>query len=224
MDAAQLEIKKYRLEILKAFLAVASPLIVLGFGWSINSKLEAQKEILHQAELRQQKIDLMQKIVPQLFDSNDSKTVAMMLLLKSIDSSMAESIQVILISNYSNSKQTNDTIQSSSLLNAAESFGGKLADTLKTINKKFETATEMEKLGYKALEDKDVEKAILYFDKADEVYPTFKQSYEIKNYLNENKKDLKDSNSGIWKDALKTIADDYNTPSQKKSKKQLINR
>lgn len=222
MEAAQLEIKKYRLEILKAFLAVASPLIVLGFGFSINSKLEAQKEILHQAELRQQKIDLMQKIVPQLFDSNDSKTVAMMLLLKSIDSSMAESIQVILISNYNTSKQENDTIHSNSLLNAAESYGGKLADTLKKMNGKFETATQLENLGYEALANKDVDKAIMYFDNANKAYPKFRQSYEIKNYLDENKKDLKDSNSSIWKEALKTIAVDYNAQIPKNLKKQFL--
>ena len=200
-----LEGKKYRLEILKAVLSVLSPLIVLYVGLQINSKLDEQKIIVQGTQLQQQKIDIMQKIVPQLFDANDIKSLAMMYLLKSIDSSMAGNIEIILIKNYSALKQKNDTVQSNALLNAAESFGGSLADTLKTINRKYQAADSLEKLGYSALTNKNVTEAIKYFDKADKVYPTFRQSFETKNYLNKHKSKLQDTSSIGWKDAFDAI-------------------
>lgn len=207
---SNLEIKKYRLEILKAFLSVLSPLIILFIGFNINGKLESQKAILQETSLRQQKIDLMQKIVPQIFDNDDNKSVAMMLLLKNVDTSMARNIEVILIKNYSSLKQNNDTAQSNSLLNAAKSFGGTFADTLKTINQKFHSASNLEKLGYSAIKKKDVNNAIKYFSQADQVYPEFRNSFEIKNYLSKNKIKLPDSSSNDWKEVHKNISSELN--------------
>lgn len=166
----------------------------------------------------------MQKIVPQLFDTNAShnQTMAMMFLLKNVDSSMAKSIGAILVENYTELKLKNDTVRSNSLLNAAESYGGKFADTLKRIDRKYKTADSLEKLGYTALADKKVNAAMKYFGEADSAYPTFRQSYEIKTYLIKNKAELKDSGSDKWKDALKTIAIDFDMGIPGNLKKQFL--
>lgn len=208
---SDLEHKKYRLEIIKVLFSILTPIVVLWFGFMINNKLEKQKETIQQIQLRQQKIDLMEKIVPQLFDVNadDNKSLALMYLLRNIDRSMSDSIQILLIRNYSNQKQKNDTAQSNSLFNAAETFGGKLADTLKIINQNFKTATNLERQGVHALSKKSVEDAIKHFEGTNKVYPGFRQTDEITTYLIKNKDQLRDSNSNKWKEALKTIALDY---------------
>ncbi len=182
-----LEAKKYKLEILKVVFSVLTPLLVLSMGIILNRKLEEQKSALQHADLKQKKIDLMQKIVPQLFDTNNTKTLAMMLLMKDIDSVIANDIQVIIIKNYSAAKNTKDSIQANSMLNAAKSFGGPLVDSLKKINSKFENAANMEKKGFNFLLDNNIQSAIEAFDKAEQIYPSYHNAHEISKFLNNNK-------------------------------------
>lgn len=224
MSQEDLELKKYRLERSKMFFSVLTPIIVFGFGVAINGKLEGQKEALQEIQLRQQKIDLMQKIVPQLFDSNsnNNKSLAMMFLLQSVDSVMAESIETIFTKNFVALKEENDSVSSNSILKAAESYGGTFADTLKRINVKYKTADSLEKIGYAKLADKNVDGAIKYFSKADSAYPTFRQSYEITRYLNANKTELKSSDPDVWKNAFKTIATKYSLGMPKELKSRFL--
>jgi hypothetical protein len=204
-----LELKKYRLEILKAFLSVLTPLLIFGSGYFINRKLDDQNKLLKKAELNQNRIDLMQKIVPQLFDTNTARSLAMMLLLDSIDANMANTIRELMVKKYAEVKQSGDTVASSTYSATVDIYDPGLKKKFEIVNSNYQSAANFEKAGLEEVVSKNANAAIANFAKADSVYPGFHNAWEIKNYLGRQRDSLRDPSSLKWKEVTNKISTDY---------------
>jgi hypothetical protein len=212
-----LEEKKHRLEIWKTCLSVLTPIFILGVGFVINNGFESQKQDLQEAQLKEQKIDLIQKIVPEIIDKGESRNSIMMRLLEKLDTAIAKDIKRELIKNIKASTQNNDTVKTDNILQTAKSIGGALGDTVKTI-----AAKDFEQKAYESLLKKDVKGAINNFAKADIAYPTYNQASELTELLTANKTHLTDTTSKHWGTIYSKILDDYSWKMPKDVKQKLI--
>ena len=85
----------------------------------------------------------------------------------------------------------------------AESIVEKSVETTTNLN----DARAMELEGFKAMANKDLEKAIYSFQASDSFYPTYHASNEIANYLKANRE--KSSDSDFWKDVYDYVQTNY---------------
>lgn len=219
MTQQELEQKKHSLEVMKVILSVFTPILVLIFGLIVNSRLESQKQVLQEAQLREQKIDLIQKIVPEIIDKGESRNSIMMGLLKRLDTAIAREIEIELIKNIKTATLSNDTTKTENILQTAKSIGGAISDTIQTI-----AAKDYEKKGLEALLNKDIDAAIVNFSKAEGAYPTFHQASELNTLLNSNKKQLNDTSSKHWKKIYSTVVKDYSWEMPQQYKKLMISK
>lgn len=204
MTPEEIELKKLRLEKWKVFLSVLTPLFVLAAGLIVNMGLESQKQILQEAQLKEQKIDLIQKIVPEIIDKGETRNGVMMRLLENLDTTIARQIKNAIIKNITASTLNNDSAKTDNILQAAKSIGGQWTDTVKSI-----AAHDFEKKAVESLVKKDINGAITNFSKADIAYPSFHNASELSNLLSTNKTALKDTSSKNWATIYSKILKDY---------------
>lgn len=97
----------------------------------------------------------------------------------------------------------NTNVTEEKIAQAVESAVEKSVETTTNLN----DARAMELEGFKAIANKDLEKAICSFQASDSIYPTYHASYEIANYLKANRE--KSSDSDFWKDVYDYVQTNY---------------
>lgn len=177
----------------------------------LNFNLSREKQVLdNQLATAKMEIERQDLVIEQSRESTERYRFVSELLPQILDGQKEEisltTNLITLVLNDSESEKLFAGFKSSSNENLQQA-GKSGTEILVAQQTKLGQVTELEKLGFQSLVQGDYEQALVYFQQAESIYPTFHNVYEITNLLQANQTALKDT--AIQKKIAKRIVNEY---------------
>lgn len=202
-----------------------SPLLVLVVGAFMNWRVESNRQNIESARSEIQRIELAQKMLPNLFSNNASEAFATQRLMqKVLDPEMAKEI-VAMVENYYREKyksdvEGGDTKSAVETLTAAQRIGGASADqfaqsvtqqngnaTIQQIKTGLQLAAEKEREGFENLIHGKYGDAAKSFQESTDAYATYHNSAELARLIKDRGYEMSDGTKR--KEVFQVIIDKY---------------